>query len=264
MKRFFVRAILSLGVAIVMVSISIVIATLISTIVHASKADMLAYTVRLKYGTGTGSGVVVYSNGDTYIATANHVVEKSYQKLQAPDNKGLVTVYKDIEVQFFRYEGGRMKETILRTARVVASNKDMDIAILKLSSYSAPILNGLIATAPIGITPEVFDEVFSVGAGLTQVPFPTKGIVASLDGVSTAPRSSDPVFILHSAHVIWGFSGGGLFRFNPFSDKYELVGINVQVGIEVDFNGSVVLTFMSYAVKMDDVRKIGKKAGIPW
>ena len=229
----------------------------------SDKMSMLSSTVRIKTGDGTGSGVVFSSTDDVYIATANHVVAKSYETLEAPEKRGKITVYRDIEIQFFRYEGGRMKETIVRTGRVVAFDKGMDIAIVKVKRRSSPISDGTFATATIGINPEVFDEVFSVGAGLSQVPFPTQGIVASLDGVSTIPKKEDPVFIMHSAHVIWGFSGGGLWRFNRFSDKYELIGINVQVGIEATMAGMVVVTFMSYAVRMEDVVKLARKNHVP-
>ena len=245
------------------IAMAMVIIAALAPYAIAAKADMLSYTVRIKDGKMMGSGVVIYSNGDTYIATANHVVAKSYEKLEAPDKKGNVTIYRDVDIQFFRYEVGRMKEIIIRKARVVAFDKDIDIAILKLNRRASPIEDGKIATAPIGELPELFDEVYSVGAGLGQFPFPTKGIVASLDGVSIEPGKNDPLFIMHSADVIWGFSGGGLYHLNTLSDTYELVGINVQVAVEMGMIGATVLTFMSYAVSMDDVKKVMRKAHVP-
>lgn len=227
-----------------------------------SKFDMLAYTVRVKPGVGTGSGVVISSKGGVYIATASHVVKDNVTKEKAPDNKGTVTMYKDVIVQFFRYEGGKMVETIGRPATIVAFDEKIDIAILKIKPRNSPIEDGAFVTADIGVNPEVFDEVYSVGAGLGAVPFPTKGMVSSLTGISIEPGKDDPPFIQHTADITHGFSGGGLFRYNPFSDKYEIIGINVQIGVEMSGMGASQINFMSFAVSMDKVKELMRSAHV--
>ena len=235
-----------------------------SSALASSKFDMLEYTVRVKVDSATGSGVVISSKGGEYIATASHVVKKHVTKQLAPDNKGMLTVYEPVTVQFFRYDNGKMVETIDRPAKIVAFDEKIDVAILEVVHPHSPITDGAIATADIGVNPEVFDEVYAVGAGLAAVPFPTKGIVSSLTGVSIEPEKDDPPFIQHTADIAHGFSGGGLFRYNPFSDKYEIIGVNVQIGVEMSAMGASQINFMSFAVKMDNVKELMRKNNVPY
>ncbi len=134
-----------------------------------------------------GSGVIVGSDG--YVLTNNHVIngaEKIYAKL----NDGRTT-----------------------TAKLVGSDPETDLAVLKLDISELPIL------AVSARAPAAGDVVLAIGSPFGLGNTVTMGIVSAI-GRQVAPGSYED-FIQTDAAINEGNSGGALV--NAFG---ELVGIN--------------------------------------
>jgi len=152
---------------------------------------------------GTGSGVVIYSQGDyTLILTALHVVSHS-------DVGGLyVTLYPS--------------EKMVPAALVKRSDKS-DLALLRIDVHHQYVAKrSKMETLP------VFTPVIKMGAGLGQDPFPTLGIIEDFADNKGLMRVSSP--------IIMGDSGGGIF--NAYNG--ELIGIAFGVPVS-GFEGHPVL-----------------------
>jgi len=156
------------------------------------KLDQMLYTATLiTRDGGGGSGVVVYSgNGYSLIVTAQHVVSDA----------------ETISVALYPQE----KEY---PAKIVKTSLDYDLALVRIEVEHDHVAKRVLAEL------RPFDEVYKVGSGLGNAPFPSKGIVSEFNGFTM--RVSSP--------IIFGDSGGGIFT--KIKGEYYLVGIVISVAI---------------------------------
>lgn len=221
-----------------------------------ARADVrMDATVRIINIRGQGTGVVVKSDmskgyPETSIITAFHLVTPNMRIIETQFGKK-VTVFKPLTVEWFYYKRSKLVETITRTANVVKWDEKTDLALLQVVHHFAPLRDGvaIVATLALPNSIQVFDvdgnptSVISIGAGLGERPFPTQGIVGSIDVVRKIG------VILHSASIINGFSGGGLWSEN------ELIGINVNVASWASPLGfEIPVPFMGYAIPVNVIR----------
>lgn len=160
---------------------------------------------------GFGSGFVyVAADGTNYIITNRHVVSQAASasiEFENPDN-GSVVKYEDL--------------------KIVATDDDIDIAILKFADNKNPFKRGLRFAAN-----RVTDgqEVFSAGfPGLGGDPLWQLGKGSVTNGAARIKELMDPsvsTLIQHSAEIDSGNSGGPLLiQASGEASGYSVVGVN--------------------------------------
>jgi len=151
----------------------------------------------------TGSGVIINPNG--YIATNNHVVEGADKiEVTLNDNRTFV-------------------------AEVVGSDKDTDLAILKIGEKDLPSLSFVNSDkAKVGqwvlAVGNPFNLTSTVTAGIISAKGRNIGIIGSNETNSQAGRTAIESFIQTDAAINPGNSGGALVNLNG-----ELLGINTAI-----------------------------------
>jgi putative serine protease PepD len=150
-----------------------------------------------------GSGVVISSDG--LMVTNAHVVEAVDGSGNAIDNP-VITV--------------KMFDGTVRSATVLGSSPDYDVALLQLQDTSnlTPLPLADASTFKVG------DEVVAIGNALDlgDMPTVTRGIISALDRtLATTPSTTLRGLIQTDAAINHGNSGGALVN-----AKGELVGIN--------------------------------------
>ena len=208
------------------------------------QADMIQPVVMVESGDSVGSGTIIFSsNRDdeiaTYVLTNNHVISGS---LPDPASK---TKPQRVSVKQFVYDANGVNiATVSRPADIVRSDDDDDIAILKLVDTTNTFT--VAHLVPAGEQVEVFDPVVAVGAGLHRPPFPTMGIISNTDSEINGNRVYQ-----ESAPIIFGNSGGALFRYSDVSKHYELIGIPEAVAVHES-----AVSHMGFAIPFDTVRAL--------
>lgn len=171
------------------------------------KQEQMLFTVVTVEGSGSGSGVVVYSKDNfTLILTAKHVVKET----------------DEVDITFYP----NMEEHV---GHVYKLSKKRDLALIVVEGYT----HKYVATLSTDLKPQVYAEVWKVGAGMSHHPHPGVGIITGL------PKNG----IMHNAHTIFGDSGGGVFIQDALG-QYHLTGIIVAVAMA---NKLAPLPHMGYA-----------------
>ena len=160
----------------------------------------------VKTAGGLGSGFMIHEDG--YLVTNDHVI--------AGENEITVTV-------FGKGENGMDKRT-WENVRVVASNAEMDLALLKIETGDKTRF----PTVPLGDSDELRQgqPVFAIGAPLGLERTVSQGIVSLKNRIEDGR-----MYIQTTTQINPGNSGGPLFNL-----KGEVVGVNnmkiVSVGAE--------------------------------
>ena len=226
--------------------------------VQQKHSEML-YTVVTVESRALGSGTVVYSkkfngNYETFILTNHHVVSSAIDinKEWDPIKKKKVDVEKleTVKIRWFDYNNlSRSVGTRGKIADIVAYDKRKDLALLKIRDKERGVKNVAIMRHPCR-TINLFDNVYAVGSGLGKPPFATKGVLSLLDEEINGHR-----YMLATAPIIYGNSGGALFRLDIENNKYEFIGIPSRV--ESSYFQTV--THMGFSIPMQTVWQFLKK-----
>lgn len=230
------------------------------------KHTQMLYTVTLvASGSATGSGTVIYSarsifgsavgnpevgqEWETYILTNFHVVRNSVQVSEEWDSLKKKNVKKErrtaVTVNWFDYNNcSRNIGTRGQAATIVAYDKTIDLALLKLRNTETGVLP-VAHLLPKNSTAYLADEVWAVGAGLGQPPFMTRGNISFQDKQIDGYR-----YLLASAPIIFGNSGGALFRYSPQRTRYELIGVPSRASAA----GWSIISHMAWSIPMETVR----------
>ncbi len=182
------------------------------------KRHMIYPVVQLR-GNGTvGSGVVVYSqptgeNGatETYILTAYHVVLEIMDGAAGSDEID--------DLRFIDLETDQLAEEATE-ARLIAFQRDIDIALLTVERESPWPYTAAIATAEMLSDVQMFDPIYAVGCPLGTKPMPTAGEISSQDKVVEGQN-----FWMISAPTFFGNSGGGVYLVG----NGHLIGISSMI-----------------------------------
>jgi serine protease Do len=164
---------------------------------------------------GLGSGVIVSKDG--YILTNNHVVTKAT----------------DVQVELL--DGRKMK------AKVVGTDKDTDVAVLKITAQDLPTLSFAEASKS-----RVGDLVFAIGNPFGVGQTVTMGII-SAKGRSVGRIETFQDFIQTDAAINPGNSGGALVNSNG-----ALIGVNTAILA----NGSEGNQGIGFAIPVGLVRNV--------
>ena len=85
----------------------------------------------------------------------------------------------------------------------------------------------------------------AVGAGMGRPPFATNGLIAYLDARIDGHR-----YMMSTAPIIYGNSGGALFRFSGDRDRYELIGVPSRGTVA----GFSIVEHMNWSIVIDTIR----------
>ena len=182
----------------------------------------------------TGSGVCLTSARDennkivTYILSALHVVDKS----------------KTAWVRGYQ-------ETAWLNAEVVAIDSKCDHVLLKLVTPGIGTEYPAVKLIPRELVDKipVLSSVCAIGCPQSQDPFPSLGVIGNPStkyGRSvTQGRMATEEFMLHSAPIFYGSSGGPVF----LVENYGLLGVNTLIGI----SHSQAIPTMGYATRPVDL-----------
>ena len=223
--------------------------------------QMLYTTVLLSAGIGTGSGTVIFSgevdvDGETevhtYILTNHHVVRRSIhikEEWNPQTKKETKTETRDL-VEAFSFEYNDYSVMVGKTGRraeIIAYDVNADLAVVRLIDTERFVAN-VANLMPREDKLHQFEKVYAVGAGLGFSPFSTDGTVGFNDGLWKGHR-----YVLTTAPIIFGNSGGALFRWSDTSNSYELVGVPSAVS-NAGFAGPV--THMAWSIPIETVYEV--------
>ena len=217
--------------------------------------EMLYPIVIVAAGSGLGSGTVIFSaemDGEwkTYVLTNHHVVKLAITVKEEWDPKSQEEVKREhrtpVQVRWFDYNDySREIGTRGQIADIRAYDASLDLALLQTRdiergvSYVAHIMP---EDAPLYL----FEITWAVGAGLGKPPFPTEGAISNLD-----QRINGPPYILSSAPIIFGNSGGALFHWSQERAQYEFIGVPARVS----GTWPGVVAHMAWAIPLSTVRE---------
>ena len=193
-------------------------------------SEMLYNSVRVVGERGAmGSGTVIFSaqyRGEqhSYVLTNHHVVARNIVIKEEWSNKEQKTVkfesLSPVTVEWFDYNDlSREVGTRGKVADIVAYSKTHDLAVLRVRDKETKV-KYVANLAPRDRTLFLFEESWVTGSGLGQVPFPTYGLISNLD-----QRIKGLRYILSSAPIIFGNSGGTLYHYEESCDCYEMIGV---------------------------------------
>lgn len=215
----------------VIIVLSIIFLILPVVIADELHKNILYPTVRIRSLRTMGSGMIFASikdgdRFDTYILTNHHVIADSItikeewnslkKRMEKKETRAT------IEVEQFKYQNLSVNTgTLLILGDIVEWNRDQDLGLIKLRSDEH--------FSPIRLLPKnkvndirIFEPVYICGAGNGRSPFPTFGIIASLQD-----EIENFLYWMVTAPSVFGNSGGGCF----LSSGQEFIGIPARLGI---------------------------------
>ena len=199
--------------------------------------EMLYPTVLVDVGDGQGSGTVIYSGIRahkswkeekvwTLVLTNHHVISDAISITEEFDPKKGEKVQKEtrrpVHIRLWDYKDySTAIGTTGRVARIVAWDKARDLALLRFDDKERKIKNIAVLWAENVGGPYLFQDVWAVGSGMGNPPYPTEGLLSGISGKDAQGRS----LYLSSAPIIFGNSGGSLWAYSKTRDKYEMIGV---------------------------------------
>ena len=228
---------------------------------QVKKHNEMLYTVVLVEGpAGSGSGTVIFSDELTvddekeyhnYILTNHHVISTAINiKKEWDPNLGKERKKESrrpVEATWHIYNDySHMIGSRSQKAEIVAYNDRLDLALLRLRDRERPIDGPVATLLPDEEKIYLYDEVWLSGAGLGEPPFSSFGHISNLDRII----EGEPYFLTTSP-IIYGDSGGALFRYSAKRDKYELIGVPSRVRI---VGWGTPVTHMAMSIPIDTVR----------
>lgn len=227
--------------------------------------EILWPTVRIRAEKAWGSGTLVYSKPDakgkfhSYIITCHHVVadnitlKTKFDQTVGFDIKKLVRT--PVEVQFFYYENLSICKGSAGSCKadIIAFDEDADIAILELQRTAE--VKPVAKLFPKGSEDEVHvcDNVWACGAAMAHEPIVTQGIINFLN----EEMEEGIEYWMSSAQIIFGNSGGAMFRYSQERKQFEFIGIPARIAVNISgFNAADAITHMGYFVPITRVYKL--------
>ena len=217
--------------------------------------EMLYPVVVVATGSGLGSGTVIFSSEvdgawQTYVLTNHHVVRSAITVKEEWDPKSQEEVKREqrspVQVRWFDYNDySREIGTRGQIADIVAYDATLDLALLQTRDTERGV-DDVAHLMPEDAPLYLFEITWAVGAGLGKPPFPTEGAVSNLD-----QRINGQPYILSSAPIIFGNSGGALFHWSPERSRYEFIGVPAKVS----GTWTGVVTHMAWAIPLATVRE---------
>lgn len=201
--------------------------------------EILWTTVRVRAGNSWGSGTVIYSGQDSkgnwhnYVLTCEHVVHENIKIDTRFDPRVGYDVKKEIrlpcEVEFFYYDKYSICQGVSGSCKadIVAYDVDNDLALLELRRNQKIDYVSYLFPKDRYDEIHVFDRVYAVGAAMGHEPIVTEGIICFMNDILEEGKE----YWLSNAPVIFGNSGGAVFRYSPERGRYELIGVPARMAV---------------------------------
>lgn len=225
--------------------------------------EILWTTVRVRAKDAWGSGTVIGCTQDakgkyhTYVVTCHHVVASNIKVEKKWDQQYGMDIKKEIktpaEVQMFYYEHLSHAKGLAGSyrANILGYDEDQDIALLELEKESPtePVAY-LFPHDKVDEEIHVFDDVWAVGAAMAHEPIATKGIISFMDEII-----DDYGYYMSTAQIIFGNSGGAIFRYSNERKCYEFLGIPARVTVNLVGFSPDPITHMGFFVPIVRIYK---------
>ncbi|MBI5434962.1 MAG: trypsin-like peptidase domain-containing protein [Planctomycetes bacterium] len=188
--------------------------------------ELVGPVVQLAGDSTVGSGVLLESRrlGETskwrtHLLTAWHVVRDIYGSPDRTDEP--------VPVKIYLRDGALRHET----AKLIAHDVDLDVALLVLECDEPVPCGAKLATRQRLIDSRIFDGVYAVGCPLGNDPIPTRGEVAAIEHVVEGTH-----YWMVSAPTYIGNSGGGIFD----AESHELLAIFSKIYTHGSLRSTIV------------------------
>ena len=225
--------------------------------------EMLYPTVMVDTGSGVGSGTLIFSGERTHeswedekfwtlVLTNHHVVKDAISISKNFDPKKGKSIQKEtrrpVHVRIWDYNDySTAVGTTGRMARILAWDEDRDLALLRLDDKERSIKTVATLWPEDEGGPYLFQDVWAVGSGMGNPPYPTEGLLSGIAGKDTQGR---PLY-LSSAPIIFGNSGGSLWAFSSTRDRYEMIGVPSMVGA---YGWGNIVTHIAWSRPISEIR----------
>ena len=134
-----------------------------------------------------------------------------------------------------------------RVARIVAWDKDRDLALLRLEDKERKINNVAILWPEDVGGPYLFQTTWAIGSGMGNPPYPTQGLLSGISGKDLKGRA----LYLSSSPIIFGNSGGALWAYSKKRDRYEMIGVPSMVGA---YGWGTVIPHIAWSRPISEIR----------
>ena len=225
--------------------------------------EMLYPSVLVDLGDGTGSGTIIFSDKRaheswkeektwTLVLTNFHVIEKAINIEEVFDPKSAKNIQKEtrrpVHVRLWDYNDySTAVGTTGRVARIVAWDKDRDLALLRLEDKERKINNVAILWPEDVGGPYLFQTTWAIGSGMGNPPYPTQGLLSGISGKDLKGRALN----LSSSPIIFGNSGGALWAYSKKRDRYEMIGVPSMVGA---YGWGTVIPHIAWSRPISEIR----------
>src|SRR6266511_3712527 len=179
--------------------------------------------VQVRTPSGLGSGFILSEEG--FLITNFHVIENETQ----------------ISVEVYHQRDGQLERKSYKQVRIVAVNKFVDLALLKIEEKDAPKF----AKVLLGDSDElaVGERVFAIGSPLGLERTVTEGIVST----KTRPMQGE-LYLQTTAQINPGNSGGPLFN-----TRGEVVGVtNMKIAFGEGLGFAIPVDAVQYFLRHRD------------
>lgn len=223
--------------------------------------EMLWPTVRIQAEKAWGSGTIIYSRPDlkgdykTYVLTCHHVIADNIKVEKKFDQRVGFDIKKEtripVAVEMFYYEKMSRCSGIAGSckAEIVAYDEDGDIALLELKRITEVTPTAVVFPKAKIEEVHVFDEVWACGAALAHEPIATYGIINFMNEIF----DNGVEYWMSNAQIIFGNSGGAIFRYSQSRDKYEFLGIPARISVNMSGFSADPITHMGFFVPVTRV-----------
>ena len=232
--------------------------------------EMLYPTVLVDVGDGQGSGTVIYSGIRahkswkeekvwTLVLTNHHVISDAISITEEFDPKKGEKVQKEtrrpVHIRLWDYNDySTAIGTTGRVARIVAWDKARDLALLRFDDKERKIKDIAILWPENVGGPYLFQDVWAVGSGMGNPPYPTEGVLSGISGKDSQGRA----LYLSSAPIIFGNSGGSLWAYSKLRDKYEMIGVPSMVSA---YGYGSIISHIVWSRPISDIRGFLRENG---
>jgi len=226
--------------------------------------EILWPTVRIRAEEAWGSGTIIYSKPDlkgkfhTYVLTCHHVIADNIEVKTKFDQHVGFDIKREtktpVEVQMFYYENLSLCKGSAGSCKadILCYNEDVDIALLELrrTGEIKPIAH-LLPKDKVPVV-HVFDKVWACGAAMAHEPITTEGIINFLN----EPMEYGIEYWMSNAQIIFGNSGGSIFRYSSTRKRFEFLGMPARIQINIAGFSADAITHMGFFVPITKVYKL--------
>jgi len=226
--------------------------------------EMLWTTVRIKAEKAWGSGTVIYSGQDAkgewrnYIVTCEHVIHDNIKVETKFDPRVGYDIKKETripcEVEFFYYDKFSICQGVAGSTKadIVAYDVDGDIALLELRRNAE--IDYVAHLFPKNHYSEIhiFDKVYAVGAALGHEPIATEGMINFMNELI----DEGVEYWMSSAPIIFGNSGGAVYRYSLERQRYEFIGMPARVAVSIAGFLPDPITHLAWFVPINRIYKL--------